>query len=139
MELIEFDNIRQFLLSGNAHFTVENSDTNKHFTFRVSKCKDSEMFFVSVNTEYEQYIFIANLWTDENRSTFRLTPSKKFKNVLPQSVQVFQVIIDRYVKNNNPHPLIKFYHHCKCGRCGRKLTTPKSIKNGIGPYCLSKS
>jgi len=31
---------------------------------------------------------------------------------------------------------LNFFHEGKCGKCGRKLTTPESIKNGFGPTCL---
>ena len=31
--------------------------------------------------------------------------------------------------------VIEIYHSKKCGRCGRKLTTPTSIKMGVGPIC----
>jgi hypothetical protein len=29
-------------------------------------------------------------------------------------------------------------HNGSCGRCGRKLTVPTSIKAGIGPECAKK-
>ena len=29
----------------------------------------------------------------------------------------------------------KVHHEGKCGRCGRKLTTPESCLRGIGPEC----
>jgi hypothetical protein len=31
--------------------------------------------------------------------------------------------------------LIEFWHEGSCGRCGRKLTVPSSIKTGMGPSC----
>ena len=30
---------------------------------------------------------------------------------------------------------LRVYHEGKCCRCGRTLTTPESIKKGIGPEC----
>ena len=33
------------------------------------------------------------------------------------------------------YPTVKVFHSGKCGKCGKKLTTPESIKSGLGPYC----
>ena len=30
---------------------------------------------------------------------------------------------------------MNFYHKGHCCVCGKTLTTPESIKNGIGPFC----
>ena len=30
------------------------------------------------------------------------------------------------------------YHVGKCGKCGKKLTTPESILTGLGPTCSNK-
>jgi hypothetical protein len=30
------------------------------------------------------------------------------------------------------------HHEGKCGRCGRKLTVPESVKSGFGPECAGK-
>jgi hypothetical protein len=32
-------------------------------------------------------------------------------------------------------PEVEVYHAGRCGRCGRLLTTPESIKTGLGPVC----
>ena len=29
----------------------------------------------------------------------------------------------------------ELHHEGKCGKCGRKLTTPQSVKTGFGPKC----
>jgi len=31
---------------------------------------------------------------------------------------------------------VKIFHEGKCCRCGRRLTTPTSVQNGIGPECI---
>jgi len=33
---------------------------------------------------------------------------------------------------------VQVYHEGRCGRCGRKLTTPASIEAGFGPECINK-
>ena len=31
---------------------------------------------------------------------------------------------------------VRFWHEGRCGRCGRTLTDPESIKRGLGPVCV---
>lgn len=33
---------------------------------------------------------------------------------------------------------VEVWHEGSCGRCGRKLTVPESIANGLGPECAEK-
>ncbi len=40
----------QFILAGNALFTVQNTDTGNRFTFKVRKPNDTKPHFVSVLT-----------------------------------------------------------------------------------------
>ena len=30
------------------------------------------------------------------------------------------------------------HHEGKCGKCGRPLTVPESVKTGLGPICSGK-
>jgi hypothetical protein len=34
---------------------------------------------------------------------------------------------------------LQVWHEGRCGRCGRKLTTPESVLLGLGPVCASKT
>jgi hypothetical protein len=33
----------------------------------------------------------------------------------------------------------EIWHEGSCGRCGRKLTVPKSISSGFGPECVKRN
>lgn len=47
----------------------------------------------------------------------------------------------RFYKQVVAHNLLEeleVYHHGRCGRCGRKLTDPDSIVQGMGPECRKK-
>jgi hypothetical protein len=39
------------------------------------------------------------------------------------------------IKNNLPN-FIEIWHEGRCGKCGRTLTVPDSIANGLGPECI---
>jgi hypothetical protein len=131
---------KEFILAGKAYFTAQSDKTSAHLTYKVTKCDDKNMYFISVNTDYEQYMFVGNLWTNKELTDFNFVKSKKLDpNKEQLSVIVFQFIIDKYLVNPIPPKApnsITFYHHGKCARCGRKLTTPDSIKRGIGPQCM---
>jgi hypothetical protein len=36
-------------------------------------------------------------------------------------------------------PDVTVYHAGTCGRCGRMLTTPESIRTGLGPVCAERA
>jgi hypothetical protein len=139
---IEADKIADFVMAGKSEFTIQSLKSNKHFTFKVNKCKDAtkEMFFVSVNIEYLNYMFLGNIWTDEKRSFYKFTPSKKLKtgSETPASVIAFKFLVDRCLIDKKSHLDLVFYHHGNCCRCGRILTNPASIKSGIGPECAKR-
>ena len=42
----------------------------------------------------------------------------------------------RMLKSAKPlPPTFEFWHEGRCGKCGKKLTTPESIERGLGPEC----
>lgn len=47
------------------------------------------------------------------------------------------------MKENNLPQKMAVYHSGRCGSCGRELTTPESIRRGLGKKCakgvISKS
>lgn len=44
----------------------------------------------------------------------------------------------KWVSGNQHHPLVEIIESDHCGRCGRELTDPESIRDGIGPECYNK-
>ncbi len=132
------ENPKEFILGGKSKFTLENIQTKNHLTFVVNKCADKQMFFVSVCNKYEGYMFIGCLYTNVELTEFTFVKSKKLDAEKEQlSVKTFMYIKTNYLENNFPNEVMKFYHFGYCCKCGRTLTTPESIKAGIGPYCAS--
>jgi hypothetical protein len=52
-----------------------------------------------------------------------------------QSVKVFEYVLNK-LKTNTLPDFIEAWHEGKCGKCGRTLTVPSSILNGLGPECV---
>jgi hypothetical protein len=125
--------LRDFIFAGNALFTVVNEDTKNHVTIKIKKHKDEEIWFVTTLSGHN-YVNIGTCFSD-----------KKFKvkkdgilNIGDQKIKVFEWLLDTFLNNQDKYPMVKVYHHGKCGSCGKKLTTPNSIKSGIGPVCGGK-
>jgi len=140
-QIATVDQIKKFVFGGNSTFTVQNINTGKRFTFKVKTLKGDkhgECWFVNVltgpNNEHD-YTYMGMV--DKQRSKFFRTQKSK---VLPDALSYkgfdwffkmlkFNVALPEYVQ---------VYHEGRCGRCGRKLTTPASIEAGFGPECINK-
>ncbi len=126
---------KSFLTAGKALFTLHNTKTNNHFTYKVVRAKGVQNFyFVSVfngtnNDSHYKYIGTLN---DLSNLYFKYGKKAKIERGT-QSVVVFEW----FIKNFNKLPEnVEMLHSNKCGRCGRTLTHPESITNGIGPECI---
>ncbi len=142
-------NPKQFILAGNAYFTVDNGK-GEHFTYRVSKPDDNptsailDFYFVSVLTgpdNTKNYTYLGMLdgrdkdWLPNK--TLRATKGSKIK---PEALswKVFEWAMKK-VYSGEPFPAgYTLKHSNRCGRCGRMLTVPESIDSGIGPECASR-
>jgi Family of unknown function (DUF6011) len=134
-------NLRQeealkFILGGNALFTIKSLKTGTRFTYKVlHDCKREGYFKVSYlngtdNTkDYKQIGFISPdspYLQPISIHTKELTVFKAFDHVfLNLSIRMAM-------------PLVEIWHEGRCCRCGRVLTVPESISNGIGPECIFK-
>jgi hypothetical protein len=128
-------NTSQFILAGNAYFTVKNLNTGNRFSYRVSSPKSkAPVHFVSVLTgpdNTNDYIFIGTIF---NGSSFRHSKKSRITSDA-QSVKVFSWFFDKFQSGTLPE-FVTVYPEGRCGRCGRRLTVPESILTGIGPECV---
>jgi Family of unknown function (DUF6011) len=129
----EIKNIK-FFEGGKAIFTVSNPK-GEYYTFKILHPK-KKPFFVSLlngpdNTSNYVYLGIYN---PQNFQIY-LTEKSKF-NTESTPVKVVRWAIKQISLNKQMPYGYKIQHENKCCRCGRKLTTPESIENGIGPECI---
>ena len=131
--------IKQFILAGKSFFTVQNKETGGRYTYKVTQAKDDEgnfknLWFVSILTgsDNEGSYTYAGIINNDN---FRLTGKSRFTTDAT-SVKGFNWLWNN-IRNNIELPeKVEFFHAGRCGRCGRKLTTPDSIELGFGPVCV---
>ena len=136
---IEISNVGEFVLSGKSLFTLFNKETGNYFTFKVTKIKEekkssaADIWFVSYfsgteNDADSSYTFFGTIF---DNGVFRLSKKKDHLKD-KQAVKVFTWFWE--LKESLPDQ-VKVFHEGRCGRCGRPLTTPKSIMSGYGPSC----
>lgn len=143
-ELTEREKQKDFVLAGNATFTVKNTETGGRFTFKVKKHEvktDQDgkriLHFVKVLTGSDNtndYTYIGTIYDQER---FTLTLNSKVREDAV-SYKAFDYIW-KCLRGPGLPPKVKFYHEGRCCRCGRALTVPESIEKGIGPECERRS
>lgn len=131
------NDIKNFVLAGNATVTLKSGVSGKHFTFKIKKAKDEnkKLFFVSVLTGTDNESSYTYMGVISN-NTFSLTKKSKIKEDA-LSYKAFVFFFSNLMKNK-VHPDLTVFHSGTCGRCGRKLTTPESITLGLGPECMKR-
>lgn len=135
--MTELKNAKEFALMSNATITLESENTGNHFTYKITKSKNDEsLFFVKLlngpdNTR--DYTYLGCYYSD----SAYFHRAKKWKDLTmeywPRSLRAINYFFEHI---DNIPPKLHVYHEGRCGRCGRKLTTPESIKRGLGPECV---
>ena len=120
----------KFIFAGKSIVTFLNTKTNNRFTFKVKAAKDSNMFFVSVLTKPDTYTYIGTCIEGKFRHGKKSSISSD-----AQSVKVFDFILNKLVLGTLPE-FVEVWHEGHCGKCGKRLTVPSSIENGLGPECI---
>lgn len=87
----------------------------------------------SDNTKDYTYLGMVNPGTGE----LRLTRGSKLETNSAPVALLRQVIAATWASQPLP-PGHTLHHEGRCGKCGRPLTTPESVKRGIGPECFKR-
>jgi len=129
-------NLKQYITAGKAIFTVNNVETGNRFTYKVTKKENDDKSCV---------YFVSTLTGPCNESNYSyiglLTQNGVFRHTTNSAVAVtaLSFIAFKWLAANVSKVIptkVEIRHEGRCGRCGRKLTTPKSIDAGFGPECV---
>lgn len=129
---LKIEDCLPFILAGNSTVTFKNSETSNRFTFKVTKNKNNDIYFVKVLTNPDTYTFIGSI----NNKIYKHSTKSGISNSA-QSVKVFNWVLSKLISGTLPD-FIEIWHEGRCGRCGRELTVPSSIASGFGPECIKK-
>lgn len=128
--------VREFMLAGNAVFTLRSKRTGTRFTYRIRKPDEGKPHFVGVLTgvdNHSSYTFLGSIFRE---TEYRLGQRSKIAFDAP-SARAFSWFW-KALSRNVLHPKLEVWHEGTCGRCGRKLTVPESIASGLGPECARR-
>lgn len=135
-----------FMKAGKATMTIQSKVSGKHFTFHFKRPKHDETkhsnvvlskdlpIWVSVKTSNDNAYGSIFLGTIFGNRYYHSKKSRAGEDAL--SVVSFKYWFRSLVLNKEDNlNLIDLYHTGNCMKCGRKLTTPDSVEQGIGPVC----
>lgn len=145
--------IRRYILGGNATFTLKSKRTGERFTYQVKSAKKDRNAFWSTGNQDRTKYFVSLLTGGDNENSytymgmmnltvdgafvFGLTKGSKMSEAAP-SVKAFEYVW-KAIENGAHFPSgVEFWHEGSCCVCGRKLTVPESVADGIGPECKGK-
>ena len=136
---------QKFVLAGDATFTIEGRDAR--FTYRVrsagtnTKRKSSATHWVYVlcgpdNTN--DYVFMGGVYPvvrarSATGFAFFTASSSQLSPAAPSAVAFSWFF--RHIEDAK----VAVFHAGTCGRCGKLLTTPESIRTGLGPVCAGRT
>lgn len=133
--LIEMEDALKFMLAGYASFTFRSQKTGTRYTYKIIKGTRKGTFMCMLLVGPTNYRTFGWIHSQLVGYTFELTPT--YADMKAPSVQAFNWVFKRLVEKRNIN-FLEIWHEGRCGKCGRPLTDPESIKSGIGPYCASK-
>lgn len=139
------DDARDFVLAGRATVTLQNTRTGGRYTFSVNRARPERKgdeppprWYVGLLTGPDNgsdYTFLGTIFdgTDYRHGRrSRITPDAPGAKAFAWFWQLLAAGVE-------PPPALAIYHEGRCGRCGRPLTVPESIRTGIGPVCAGKA
>ena len=125
---------KQFILAGNARFTIKNTMTGNRFTFHVRKPSDEKPHFVRLLTGSDNsrdYSFLGTIF--DGRTYRHGQRSSVDRDAM--SNRAFAYVWGLLANGEDIPESVEIYHEGSCGRCGRRLTVPDSVISGFGPDC----
>jgi len=134
-----------FILAGNATFTVRSTKSDTRYTYKVvnpkfdkADDKPATLWMVKVlcgSDNESDYMTLGKI-THGEFSTTQKSREAGISMSTP-SVIAFMWTLKNLVAGNTNFG-VEIFHEGRCGRCGRKLTVPESIEANYGPECVTK-
>lgn len=136
-ELVDPARTVRFMLAGDAHVTFQSRKTGQRFTYRVRVAEGaSPSHFVDVLTGPDNGGSYEYLGCVFDRRAYAHGRKSRIDRTAPSAL-AFTWVWSRLTAGEM-HPKLAVYHEGRCGRCGRRLTTPESVETGLGPICAGK-
>jgi hypothetical protein len=144
---IEIDHNTLDLARHDCTLTITNPATGGHRTFRIRTVHNAKKEYMEGKRLVElltgpdnssDYLAFAFIGTDVDFEPGKVRVWRKFQGTAAckSEYEKFADILNRqdYWASRG----VQFLASLRCRRCGRKLTTPDSIRDGLGPICRDK-
>ena len=135
LEAVEVTRPSDFILGGNAEFSIQNMSSGIKYSYKVVKAPDSENLYfvrVAVGNSYE---YAGTLRVYSGGISYSKGAKGRYSNDDPPiKGLLFALTFERYGLRR---PMI-MYHHGRCAKCGRKLKDAESVSRGFGPECYKR-
>ena len=123
---------KEFVFAGNAVVTLQGK--HKRFTYRVLKNGNE-------NSNATHWIHV--LYGADNESDYKFLGGMSPHGFYVSSRSTIRkdaesAVAFAWFASHPEDPQVTVFHAGTCGRCGRMLTTPESIRTGLGPVCAEK-
>jgi hypothetical protein len=141
-QMISADDVREFALAGNARLTLVSKRTGTRFTYRIRRPSPDKPHFVALLTQPDNengYTFLGTIFLPETGveyATYRHGRNSSIA-VDAEGARAFEWFF-KNLRVNRLSDQLEVWHEGRCGRCGRPLTVPESIINGLGPECIKR-
>jgi hypothetical protein len=128
-----------FLLAGNAYVTFESRKTGARFTYRIRPGEPrpgddrAPPHFVAVLTGPDNghdYDYLGAIFGGK-----KFVHGKKSRIAVDAPSAAAFAWAWKHLSAGDMPADLAVYHEGRCGRCGRRLTTPESLATGFGPVC----
>lgn len=126
------EGVMSFIKGGMAVFSLKSRATEKHFTYRVKRKND--IFYVMFLGGSSHWHYMGNIDSEDVFSKNRKVPAYIHRHEAFLAFEWFWGILK---KGRLPQDA-EVFHEGKCAMCGRKLTDPISVQEGLGPECRQK-
>lgn len=138
---LDVEKALDFITAGRAIVTFKSVKTGTRFTYKVSVSKKNEkILFVGLlngNDNLNDYAPMCYIRLDDCKLPTILKSTKTWISEDAQSYKAFKYVFNNLVLGIEMKGL-EIWHEGRCCRCGKLLTVPESIENGIGPECIKK-
>ena len=138
LQMTNTASILNFILAGKSIWTLQSKATGKHYTYRCrlfdetrDKPISQKIWWIDILESGGKFEYLARLKNGEvhvKRGTAVTKPVESVDWFLRRVWHLHDDVLQQ----------VNFFHANLCGRCGRTLTTPESVKLGIGPECAKK-
>jgi hypothetical protein len=139
---MQFAEAKQFMLAGNATFTVVSKGTGTRFTYKVTQQENNPTWWrvglLTGPNNLTDFRYIGSVGWDKGQYPVPRFFPPRGTNLrdAPASTRGFAWILA--APEHMFDLSVEFHHEGRCGRCGRKLTTPESVEAGFGPECITR-